>query len=120
MGDGVTVSRTTDVGVAWQVLEVRAQVAALGLLQPDHIRRVTLYGGDVQRGPVAPGVLLARVVERPPYVEAHDPDPTLVHSEVPRGSLSTDPSIVAGETVCVTSTGATRRAGNSRGRFSLI
>src|SRR5919107_3983618 len=83
MGDGVTVSRTADVGVVWQVLAVRTEVAPLGLLKPDHIRRVTLYGGDVESGPVAPGVLPAHVVKRPPDVEAHNPEhgsaQTLIH-----------------------------------------
>src|SRR5215207_10862453 len=80
MGYGVAVSRTADVGAAWQALAVRAEVAPLGLLKPDHIRRVTLYGGDVERSPVAPGVILACVVERPPDVEAHNPDRRLLQS----------------------------------------
>src|SRR5215210_3018163 len=74
MGYGVSVSRTADVGVARQALAVRREVAALGLLKPDHIRSVTLYGGNVEIRPVAPGVLLARVVERPPDVETHHPE----------------------------------------------
>src|SRR5215203_4945079 len=83
MGYGVAVFRARDMGVAWQVLAVRAEVAPLGLLKPDHIRRVMLYGGDVERSPVAPGVFLARVAQRPPDVEAHNPDrillQTLIH-----------------------------------------
>src|SRR5829696_7722304 len=83
MGYGVTVSRTADVGVARQTLAVCREVAALGLLKPDHIRGVMLYGGDVEFCPVAPRVLLACVVERPPDVEAHNPDrrllQTLIH-----------------------------------------
>src|ERR671933_1844560 len=74
VGDGVPVLRAQDLGVVRQAPAVHGEVAALGLLQPDHIRRVTPYGGDVERGPVAPGVLLARVAERPPDVEAHHPD----------------------------------------------
>ena len=70
-------------GVAWQTLAVCREVAALGLLKSDHIRSVTLYGGDVEIRPVAPGVLLSRVVERPPDVEAHHPEhrtaQTLIH-----------------------------------------
>src|SRR5829696_1496286 len=83
MGYGITVSRTADVGVARQALTVCREVAALGLLKPDHIGSVTLYGGNVEIRPVAPGVLLARVVERPPDVEAHHPEhrtaQTLIH-----------------------------------------
>src|SRR5215204_2183749 len=97
MGNGVAVSRTADVGVARQALAVCREVAALGLLKPDHVRSVTLYGGDVEIRPVAPGVLLSRVMERSPDVEAHNPDLMFVHSEFPRGSPTTVPPIVAGE-----------------------
>jgi hypothetical protein len=83
MGNGVAVSRSTDVGVARQALAVCPEVTPLGFLQPDHIRRVTLYGCDVEIRPIAPGVFLSRVVERPPDVEAHYPDrrllQTLIH-----------------------------------------
>src|SRR5215212_19540 len=83
MGYGITVSRTADVGVARQALAVCREVAALDLLKPDPFRRVTLYGGDVEPGPVAPGFLPARVVKRPPDVEAHNPEhgsaQTLIH-----------------------------------------
>src|SRR5215203_1262697 len=60
MGYGIAASRTADVGVARQALAVCREVAALGLLKPDHIGSVTLYGGNVEIRPVAPGVLLAR------------------------------------------------------------
>jgi hypothetical protein len=83
MGYGVAVFRAGDMSVARQALAVRTEVAPLGLLKPDHIRRVTLYGGDVESGPVAPGVLPAHVVKRPPDVEAHNPEhgsaQTLIH-----------------------------------------
>src|SRR5215203_405687 len=80
MGYGVAIFRARDMSVARQALAVRTEVAPLGLLKPDHIRRVTLYGGDVEPGPVAPGVLPARVVERSPDVEAHNPDRRLLQS----------------------------------------
>src|SRR5918997_2701653 len=96
VGEGVAVFWPADVGVAWQALAVGAEVAALGLLQPDHIRRAPPYGGDVESSPVAPGVLLACVVERPPDVEAHYPDLMLVHSGFPQTHLD-NPPIVAGE-----------------------
>ncbi len=63
--NGVAVPGTAYLGVSWQVLPVCLEVAALALLEPDQIRRRALYGGDVQRGPVAPGVWLEPVPERP-------------------------------------------------------
>src|SRR5215217_4930149 len=70
IGCNVAIPWATDDRVPGHALPVHLEVAALGFLEPDHIRRITLYGRDVQRGPVPPGVFLAHVAERSPDVEA--------------------------------------------------
>src|SRR5918998_2246349 len=74
--DVIAVPRASNLGVARQVLSVRLEVAALTLLEPDHVRRAAHYGGEVRRGPFTPGVRLVPVAERSPDVEAHYPDET--------------------------------------------
>ncbi len=97
--DGVAVPRASYLGVSRQVLPVRHEVAALALLKPDHVRRRAFYGGEVQRRPVAPGVRLEPVAERPPDVEAHYPDRTSgQRSNSSRDTPSDIPEIVPGGT----------------------